>query len=90
MTCLYQWVWHLDSDFNWHAVVGGGLGTISFDNKNGSDNNETFAFLSGDIGIEYSFDFPLLLSLDFRPELGFGDFNDDINFDIALGVRYQF
>jgi hypothetical protein len=48
------------------------------------------AFIAGDIGIEYSFDFPLLLSLDFRPELGFGNFNDDLNFGIALGLRYQF
>ena len=87
---LYQWVWELDGDFNWYAGVGGGLGTYSFDNNNGNDFNETFAFLAGDVGIEYSFDFPLMLSLDFRPELGFGDFNDDLDFDIALGVRYQF
>ena len=46
--------------------------------------------LAGDVGIEYSFDFPLLLSLDFRPEFGFGDFNDDLDFDVALGIRYQF
>jgi len=45
------------------------------------------------VGIEYNFDFPLLLSLDFRPEIGFGndDFDtNDLDFDIALGVRYQF
>ena len=87
---LYQWVWELDGDFNWYAGVGGGLGSYSFDNNNGNYFNETFAFLAGDVGIEYSFDFPLMLSLDFRPELGFGDFNDDLDFDIALGVRYQF
>lgn len=87
---LYQWVWNLDGGFNWYAGAGGGLGSYSFDNNNGNDFNETFAFLAGDVGIEYSFDFPLLLSLDFRPELGFGDFNDDIDFDIALGIRYQF
>jgi hypothetical protein len=84
---LYQWVWELDGSFNWYAGAGGGLGTYSFDNNN---NNETFAFVAGDVGIEYSFDFPLLLSLDFRPELGFGDFNNDLDFDIALGIRYQF
>lgn len=87
---LYQWVWQIDGGFNWYAGVGGGLGSYSFDNDNGNDFNETFAFVAGDIGIEYSFDFPLLLSLDFRPELGFGDFNDDVDFDIALGIRYQF
>ena len=45
---------------------------------------------AGDIGIEYNFDIPLLLSLDFRPEFGFGDYNDDLDLDIALGIRYQF
>ena len=87
---LYQWVWQLEGDFNWYAGAGGGLGSYSFDNNNEKDYNETFAFLAGDVGIEYNFDFPLILSLDFRPELGFGDFNDDLDFDIALGVRYQF
>lgn len=86
---LYQWVWHLDGDFNWYAGAGGGLGNYSIDVP-GDNYNETFAFLAGDIGIEYSFDFPLQLSLDFRPELGFGDYKDDLDFDIGLGVRYQF
>lgn len=88
---LYQWVWHLDGDFNWYAGAGGGFGTYGYDSYNNKkDYNETFAFLAGDVGIEYSFDFPLLLSLDFRPELGFGDSNNDLDFDIGLGVRYQF
>lgn len=89
---LYQWVWLLDGDFNWYAGVGGGL--ASLDNNNyGSDS---FIFAAGDIGIEYNFDIPLQLSLDFRPELGFGDNfdnnydNSDLDFDIALGIRYQF
>lgn len=90
LTGLYQWIWELDGSFNWYAGVGGGLGSYSFDNNNGNDFNETFAFVAGDIGIEYSFDIPLMLSLDFRPELGFGDFNDDLDFDIAFGIRYQF
>ncbi len=90
LTSLYQWVWQLEGDFNWYAGAGGGLGSYSYDDNKGHDFNETFAFIAGDIGIEYSFDFPLLLSLDFRPELGFGNFNDDLNFGIALGLRYQF
>jgi len=85
---LYQWVWVLDGDFNWYAGVGGGVGSYSFDNK--AFDDETFVFAAGDIGIEYNFDIPLQLSLDFRPELGFGDYRDDLDFDIALGIRYQF
>ncbi|WP_372755180.1 hypothetical protein [Mariniflexile sp.] len=87
---LYQWVWNIEDGFNWYAGVGGGLGSFSYDLPNGDDDSETFIFAAGDIGIEYNFNIPLLISLDFRPEIGFGDYRDDLDFDIALGVRYQF
>ncbi len=88
---LYQWVWTLDGNFNWYAGVGGGISSYSLDNTApGVDDSDTSFLAAGDIGIEYDFDIPLLISLDFRPELGFGDFNDDLDFDIALGIRYQF
>ena len=88
LTGIYQCVWELDGDFNWYAGAGGGLGSYGFDNS--ALDDETFVFVAGNVGIEYVFDIPLLLSLDFRPELGFGDFNDDLDFDIALGIRYRF
>ncbi len=83
---LYQWIWNLDGNFNWYAGAGGGLGNYNH-NTNGSD---TFVFAAGNIGVEYNLDMPLLLSLDFRPEIGFGDFNNNLDFDIAFGIRYQF
>jgi len=89
LTGLYQWVFPLDGAFNWFVGAGGGI--ASFDGKNILDGeSETAFFAAGDIGIEYSFDIPLMLALDFRPELGFGDFTDDLDFDIALSIRYQF
>lgn len=87
---LYQWVWNIDGGFNWYAGAGGGIGSYSFDDNFNNGDDETFIFVAGDIGIEYDFDIPLLISLDFRPELGFGDYTDDVDFDIALGIRYQF
>ncbi|MBT8265089.1 MAG: hypothetical protein KJO41_10675 [Bacteroidia bacterium] len=91
VTGLYQWVWILDGNFNWYAGVGGGFASYSIDGlPPGSDDTDTALFAAGDIGIEYNFDIPLLISLDFRPEFGFGNFNDDVDFDIALGLRYQF
>ena len=93
LTGLYQWVWNIDGNLNWYAGAGGGLGQFDFDDDfPGGDNfSKTFFYVAGDIGIEYDFDFPLLLSLDFRPELGINnDVDDDIDFDIALGIRYQF
>ena len=88
VVALYQWVWKLDGDFNWYVGFGGGLASL-----NSNDNlfdDETALFVAGYIGIEYSFEIPLLISLDFRPEIGFGDINNDLDFDIALGLRYQF
>ena len=89
---LHQWVWNIDGGFNWYAGLGGGLGSWSYD-RNGYDDNGTFVFAAGDIGIEYNFDVPIQLSLDFRPEFYFNsdDFRED-NFgpDIALGIRYRF
>ena len=93
ITGLYQWVWNIDGGFNWYVGAGGGVGNFSFDNDfpGGSDSDTFFAFVSGDIGIEYDFDFPLILSLDFRPEIGINNaIDDDVDFDIALGIRYQF
>ena len=89
---LYQWVWLLDGNFNWYVGAGGGIGSYNFDVPGLDDDSETFAFLAGDIGIEYNFDIPLLLSLDFRPEIGFGDegYGSDFDFDLGLGIRYQF
>lgn len=92
LTGLYQWVWLLDGNFNWYAGVGGGVAQVDFDNDFPGyvDDSETYFYAAGDIGIEYNFEIPLMLSLDFRPEFGFGDFNDDLDLDIALGIRYQF
>jgi hypothetical protein len=98
LAALYQWVWNIDGGFNWYAGVGGGLGTWEYDRDDlpgwydGDDDSGTFAFVAGDIGIEYNFPFPLQLSLDFRPELYFGDDFREENFgpDIALGVRFRF
>lgn len=94
---LYQWVWNIDGGFNWYAGVGGGVGSWSYDGPGNPDpDGGTFLLAAGDIGIEYVFDIPLQLSLDFRPELYFGDNRDDFdNYDsfgpdIALGIRFTF
>ncbi|RED49409.1 hypothetical protein [Seonamhaeicola aphaedonensis] len=89
---LYQWVFPLDGGFNWYVGAGGGIGSFSV-NTPGEDITDTFIFAAGDIGIEYDFEIPLLISLDFRPEIGFGEDNynnNDLDFDIALSIRYQF
>lgn len=91
LTGLYQWVWNIEGGFNWYVGAGGGIGSWNYE-KGPANDSGTFLFAAGDIGIEYHFDFPLMLSLDFRPEIYFGDGyrNDSFGPDIALGVRYKF
>ena len=94
-TGLYQWVWQLEGQFNWFAGAGGGVGHYSFDSVSAAGitvdgGSETFVFVSGTVGIEYNFDIPLVLSLDYRPEIGFNDSYDGFNSDFGLGIRYQF
>lgn len=98
VTGIYQWVHEISRNFNWYYGYGGGFGTADFeptirDNQLFEPDGGFLIFAAGDLGIEYNFDFPLLISLDIRPELGligFSDFDDSFEFDVALGVRYQF
>ncbi|MBC7749484.1 MAG: hypothetical protein H7Z76_13075, partial [Methylotenera sp.] len=72
-----------------------GVGSYNRDyngNINNDYNDGVFAFAAGDIGLEYNFDFPLLVSIDFRPEFGGsnGYYKDNYGSDVALALRYQF
>lgn len=96
---VYQIIHHIDGIVNWYYGFGGGAGNVNFDPIPDQFGNPvtpdggTFVFAAGDVGIECNFDMPLLISLDFRPEIGivgYGDFDDRFDFDIALGIRYQF
>ncbi|WP_347374708.1 hypothetical protein [Aequorivita sp. Q41] len=95
LTGIYQWVWNIDGGFNWYAGPGAGVGLVSYDDYNDKDpfdkdkTTDAYAFITGDIGIEYNFDFPLLISFDFRPQFNLG-YLDDAGFDIGLSARYQF
>jgi len=85
---LFQWVMPLDNSFHWYVGAGGGVANVDYKGF-GSD---TFVLLAGGVGIEYNFKIPLLLSLDARPEFGLGDdsYGDGFDFDLGLGIRYQF
>lgn len=92
---LHQWVWNIDGGFNWYAGVGAGVGTwrSNYYYYNGAKyiESNTVLLAAGDIGIEYNFDIPLQLSLDFRPEFYFNDgIEDDFGPDVGLSVRYRF
>ena len=76
---LYQWVWNFKNRFNWYSGFGAGLGN--------TDNTAVFA--TGNLGIEYDFKAPILISLDYRPEIKIVG-NSVSHTLIAFAIRYQF
>ena len=77
---LYQWVWEIENQLNWYTGAGGGIVSA----------NGTGIYGAGIIGIEYDFNIPIILSLDYRPEIGIAGGLDGLKSNIALAVRYQF
>lgn len=93
VVALFQRVWNIDGTFNWYAGVGTGIASWDYDYDNhGHDDSGTSLFVAADIGIEYGFkEVPLLLSLDARPEIGSENYdNDNIAFDVGLGIKFKF
>ena len=90
LTGSHHWVYEIEERFNWFIGPAGGIYHATYDAENNQTESETSIFVGGMFGVEYNFDFPLLLSIDIRPELGLGDNNNDLGLDLALGVRYQF
>jgi len=87
---VYQWVWDLSDladGFNWYAGAGAGLGMFDFAE---TDKNSFSIGVLGQVGIEYNFNIPLQLSLDYRPGIylinGFNASYDGI----CLSARYKF
>jgi len=98
-SAIYQSVFELSGIFNWYYGFGGGAGSVKFDPVLGQlgqtvePEGGLFVFAAGDIGIECNLDMPILISLDIRPEIGivgYDSFKDRFDFDVALGIRYQF
>lgn len=91
---IYHWVWNLSEladGFKWYVGIGAGLGMYDYGYKYGGTRNNVFNLgLAGQVGIEYNFNIPIQLSLDYRPVwyvLNSGHFSAD---GIAFAIRYKF
>lgn len=97
-TVTYDWIdpfgtsvpWNEKGEWHWYMGVGGATGLYGFNSP------VWYLGAAGHFGIEYDFWFPLQLSLDWRPNIGFvcakdyADFNKWGFYGISLGVRYKF
>lgn len=81
-------------DGKWGFYAGGGASVAVWDSSDAHENHENvvYAGFVGNVGLEYTFDFPLQLSVDCRPRLMFGDgkVRKDGPFTVGIGVRYAF
>lgn len=93
LTGIYQWVWNIEDGFNWYAGPGAGVGMASYREGYYADPRRTesngYIYATGDVGIEYNFDIPLIISLDVRPQINF-NYHNNLTFDFGLSARYQF
>ena len=97
---LYNFVfaepqWSPRGEWAWYAGPGLSLGYIDYRNKESENPNYNFMFgLVGQVGLEYTFWFPLQLSVDLRPFVGYCDgfYRDGIGFGFIpqFSVRYHF
>lgn len=101
LTVLYQKVKPikaLPAGFDWYYGLGGGVGIIDYDNQfpfePDREYSELILSIDGMLGAQYripSEEFPLLISLDVNPEFHLiDDYYDPFDFDVALGLRWQF
>ncbi|MDR0228419.1 MAG: hypothetical protein LBI72_05070 [Flavobacteriaceae bacterium] len=95
VTGLYQWKWNIDGNFNWYAGPGAAVGTYNYKYYDGHgkkySDNGTFGLLTGVVGIEYTFDIPIQVALDVRPEIYLNDsYRDGVYADFGIAVRYKF
>ena len=80
--------WTDRGEWGFYAGPGAAVGM-----KLGNSENDGYFHVAaaGMVGLEYTFWFPLQLSLDLKPTLGFG-FNHGFHWGVmpAFGVRYRF
>ena len=85
--------WTSEGEWGFYAGPGAGVG-MSFGTKDAEGNTTDGYFhvaVAGMVGLEYTFWFPLQISLDVNPTIGFG-FNHGLHWGVmpALGIRYRF
>lgn len=97
-TAMFDWVWGIGAS-NWNWYVGPGFGVSYHYGQYWRDHNY-YPFgvsVGAQLGVEYQFNIPLNISLDWRPMvnvMGFfrGDGYPIYNsfYSVALGLRYRF
>lgn len=100
VTGIYNWqieefYWTPRGDWSLYAGPGVSLGTSAYKDDDSTYSAKAFFGITGQIGLEYSFWFPLQLSVDIRPVIGVtkgGFYDDGLAYGLlpTFSVRYVF
>jgi len=90
-TCTYQWRWNIIKGLHWYVGPGVCVGTRIWHDAYNDARIRFDMGIGGQVGIEYDFDAPIQLTLDYRPMFNFFGHSGPTYFDCAaFGVRYRF
>lgn len=82
VSSAYQWVWNINSGFNWFAGPGAQIGSRAGDFYMG--------FL-GQVGVEYLFsEIPIQVAIDTRPTVGVVNAANGFEINVNFAIRYVF
>jgi hypothetical protein len=86
-TVIYQWCFLEIGGLTLYAGPGLGIGYASY----GYAEDEFFGVIAGNIGIDYTFKFPIQLALDYRPEYSaWQQVGKELTNQVAFAVRLAF
>lgn len=93
LTGIYNWqlanpAWTAEGTWSVYAGPGVSLGTYCY-SKHQVDKRSVYFSITGQVGIEYTFRFPLNLSFDLRPMLTSGANGMHLWFVPAVSIRYS-
>ncbi|VBB48045.1 conserved exported hypothetical protein [uncultured Paludibacter sp.] len=85
---IYHWVFNIDGGLNWYIGPGLQLGSA----WNADDDKYGLGLgVAGQVGLEYDFDIPLQLSMDWRPSWLLVPTGRSFGYEgVSLGIRYRF
>jgi hypothetical protein len=86
-TLVRQWKWTPARRLNFYGGPGFGVGYII----HAFDHNDFFASANLNVGVDYTFAFPIQLALDWRPEWTvINNFGTPLGYNIGFAVRFSF
>lgn len=84
---IYQWTFSFENGLGWYVGPGASFGFYYYELAI-EDYDKFYMAINGQVGLEYNFQFPIQLSIDYRPGISLNG-GDWIN-NYGIGVRWRF